>query len=162
MIFSIVLGLIGLVILGYFYPKTRNNIKEMTAMETKTIAELREMLGTDGNNKLREFVELKGKATAENLLVAPYSKREVVYFECEVEREYRNTQTGEVETDHRTTDKCEIDINMNDSSSDESIVIDVTKKCKLDIPVTYNKYERQGMASDILDSIISISGFNNR
>lgn len=160
MIILIGLGLIGLVILGYFYPKTKNNIKEMTNMETKTISELKEIFGTDPDNKQREFVEIKGKANAENLLVAPYSKREVVYFECEVEREYRDYESGETKTEHMSTDKCENDIIINDSSSEEFVVVDITKKCKLDIPVTYNKYERQGMASDVLDSIISISGLN--
>ena len=86
----------GLVTIFYFRAKNERNINEMKYMQTKSIAELKEMFSQMDSNGLgsnyREFVELKGTVVSDNLIDTPFSNRKVAYCQSEL---LQVTQTTE-------------------------------------------------------------------
>lgn len=139
---SIVFLILGVVLLAYFYPKTRKRVKEITSTQTKEISELKEeLMQSEGN---RQYTELKGKTLAENLLTAPYSKREVVYYEYEVQRVSDKVDNdGSTSRDETTVanEKSEQNIALTDESTDSSVIVDITEKCTIDIPTTFSEFQ---------------------
>lgn len=147
----------GLVAIFYFRPKTQNGVTEVKFMQTKSIAELKDMFsqmdGSGYGNGYREFVELKGKVVSNNLVETPFSNRQVVYCQSKL---LQVTETREEYIDsngnHRTrvdkkeneisNEKSSQDISLEDGSSNESVVLDINGAgCKLDIPKTLDRFE---------------------
>lgn len=148
-IISIVFILVGVMLIGYFYPKTKKRIGEITNTETTKISELKEMLSVETT----KYVELKGKASNKNSIEAPYSKKQVAYYEYYVYRKYKvrnDDGTTREEEDLVSSQKSEQDINFIDDSCEESVLLNVLKGCKIDIPVTYNKFESSRGSTEIL------------
>lgn len=142
-IISVLLLVMGGSLIGFFYPKTKRNIKEMELTQTTKISELKELL-QDGDNK---YVELKGRVSSERLIEAPYSKKQVAYYEYEIERVYeeRDNNGGSSRKEERIEFKrSEQEVGILDDSSEESVLLEIYRKCKLDIPTTYNKFEPKG------------------
>lgn len=147
----------GLVTIFYFRTKNERNINEMKYMQTKSIAELKEMfskMDSDGlGSNYREFVELKGTVVSDNLIDTPFSNRKVAYCQSKL---IQVTQTTEQYKDsngnYRTqTTKHEVPISDEKSSQDVSIIDNSTKEpvyveinatgCNLDIPKTFDRFE---------------------
>lgn len=147
----------GLVLIFYIRPKTNNNVTEIKYMQTKTIAELKEMFNQMDMSGLgdnyREFVELKGKVTANSLVDTPFSNREVAYCKSRLaqvteSREQYRDSNGYMKTritKHENTiseEKSSQEISMIDSSSNEPIVLEINSTgCNLDIPKTFDRFE---------------------
>lgn len=148
-IISIVFILVGVMLIGYFYPKTKKRIGEITNTETTKISELKEMLSVETT----KYVELKGKASNKNSIEAPYSKKQVAYYEYYVYRKYsvRNDDgTTRKERDLISSEKSEQDVSFMDNSCEEAVLLEMSKGCEIDIPVTYNKFESSGGSMEIL------------
>lgn len=150
----------GLIAIFYLRPKTQNNVMEIKFLQTKTIAELKDMfsqMDTNGlGNEYREFVELKGTVVSDNLVETPFSNKKVSYYESNL---YQVTQTKDQYRDSNgnlrtritkhenniSNEKSSQDISMLDSSSSDSVVIDINGAgCKLDIPKTFDRFEAKG------------------
>lgn len=147
----------GLAAIFYFRPKTKSNITEIKFMKTKTISELKDMFSQMDSNGLgndyREFVELKGTVVSDTLADTPFSNRKVAYCTSkvmqvtEIREQYRDNN-GNMRTrvtKHENTisnEKSSQDISMKDSSTDESVVLEINGTgCKLDIPKTFDRFE---------------------
>ena len=146
-ILSILFILIGGVLIKYFYSNTKEKIKEVEATETTKISELKEML-SDG---MRKYVELKGKITDENMVEAPYSKKQVAYYEYIVKRFYEKRKSnGNFEKEDETIlhEKSEQDVCFVDDSCNDSLLLDVSKDCNVRMPITYKKFESDGSVFD--------------
>ena len=155
-ILPLILIIAGLVAIFYLYPKTKNSVTEIKYMQTKTIAELKDMFNQmEANglgNEYREFVELKGNILSDNLVETPFSNRRVAYCESklsqvtESKEQYRdsngNIQTRITKQENTiSNEKSSQEINMTDSSN-ESIVLEVNGTgCNLDIPKTFDRFE---------------------
>lgn len=150
----------GLVAIFYIRPKTKDNVTEIKYMQTKTISELNDMFKQMDENGLgdnyREFVELKGTISADNLVETPFSNRKVAYCESivsqvtESKEQYRDSN-GNMRTrvnKHENTisnEKSSQDISIVDNSSNESVVLEINASgCKLDIPKTFDRFEQKG------------------
>lgn len=147
----------GLAAIFYFRPKTKNNVTEIKFMKTKTISELKDMFSQMDSNGLgndyREFVELKGTVVSDNLANTPFSNRKVAYCASKVmqvteEREQYRDNEGNLKTrvnkreNTISNEKSSQDISMKDSSTDESVVLEINGTgCKLDIPKTFDRFE---------------------
>lgn len=146
----------GLAAIFYIRPKTKNGVTEMKYLQTKTIAELKEMFSQmEANglgNEYREFVELKGSVVSDNLVETPFSNRKVAYCESklaqvtEAKEEYRDSN-GQYRTKiakHENTisdEKSSQEIAMIDNSSEEVVLEINATGCKLDIPKTFDRFE---------------------
>ena len=147
----------GLAAILYFRPKTQNNVTEIKYMKTKSISELKDMfkqMESNGlGNEYREFVELKGKITSDNLVETPFSNRQVAYCNSEliqvteVKEEYRDshgnyqTRTNKQETTISSEQSSEY-IDITDNNFNESVSLDINGTgCKLDIPKTFDRFE---------------------
>lgn len=147
----------GLGAIFYIRPKTQNNVTEIKFMKTKSISELRDMFSQmDANglgNDYREFVELKGMVTSDNLVETPFSNKKVAYCEStlaqvtETREQYRDSE-GNLKnrvTKHENTisdEKSSQEISMLDSSTNDPVIIEVNGTgCTLDIPKTFDRFE---------------------
>lgn len=157
-IVPIVLIIIGLVLIFYIRPKTKNNVLEIKYMQTKSISELLEMFNQMKNSGLsdyREYVELKGNVTDDTLTETPFSNQQVAYCESklsevtEVRKRYTDSQGREqvrIEKNENliSNEKTSQDVYMKDSSSDEKVVLEINSNgCKLDIPKTFDRFENK-------------------
>jgi len=156
-ILPIALIALGLVSIFYIRPKTKNNITEMKFMQTKTVAELRDMfsqMDAGGlGNQYREYVELKGGIVSDRLVTTPFSEREVAYCESslsqvtEIRETYRDSDgnvRNRVRRDENiiSDEKSAQTIAINDGSSKEDVVLEIQAAgCKLDIPETFDRFE---------------------
>ena len=90
----------GLCAIFYLRPKTQNNVTEIKFMKTKSISELRDMFSQmDANglgNDYREFVELKGMVTSDDLVETPFSNKKVAYCESTLAQVTDNIVTVKV------------------------------------------------------------------
>ena len=104
-------------------------------------------------NEYREFVELKGTISSDNLLETPFSNRKVAYCESkltqviETKEQYRDSN-GNMQTRIKkqentiSNEKSSQEISMTDSSSNEKVVLEINGVgCKLDIPKTFDRFE---------------------
>lgn len=147
----------GLVAIFYIKPKTQNNIMEIKYMQTKSIAELKEMFNQmDANglgNDYREFVELKGTVLSDNLVETPFSNRKVAYCASKLlqvtqtKEQYRdsngNYQTRITKHENAISEeKSSQEISMLDNSTNEPVILEINGTgCKLDVPKTFDRFE---------------------
>lgn len=147
----------GLVAIFYIRPKKQNDVTEIKYMQTKSIAELKDMFGQMEANGLggdyREFVELKGTAVSDNLVNTPFSNRQVAYCDSsltqvtETREQYRDSngymQTRVKKQEHVISEeKSSQEIRLKDGSSQETVILEVNGTgCKLDIPKTLDRFE---------------------
>ena len=175
-IFSIGLIVLGLFLIFYMVPKTKNHITEIKYMQTKKISELKDMFeqmdSIGSGDNYREFVELKGKISEDNLVDTPFSNRKVAYCESSVSQV---TETKETYTDnkkkkktrvnkHETTissDKSSQNIKFTDGSVDEKIIIEINSSgCDLDIPKTFDRFEpKNNLSGYRFFNSFSINGY---
>lgn len=154
----------GLGAIFYLRPKMQNNVTEIKYMQTKTISELNDMFNQmDANglgNDYREFVELKGTVTADNLVETPFSNRKVAYCESkltqvtETREQYRDSN-GNIQTrikKHENTisnEKSSQEISMVDTTSNNPVILEINATgCKLDIPKTFDRFEPKSNVSN--------------
>lgn len=158
-VFAIVLIIVGVVLIAYVRTKTKNNVLEIKYLQTKSIAELKDMFNQMENSGLadyREFVELKGNVTDDTLTDAPFSNQKVAYCESkvkevtEVKERYTDSQ-GREQTRIRkienviSNEKSSQDIFIKDASSEEKVALEINSTgCKLDIPKTFDRFENKG------------------
>lgn len=149
----------GLGAIFYMRPRTKNSVTEIKYMQTKTIAELKDMfkqMDLNGlGNDYREFVELKGTVVSDKLVETPFSNRNVVYCESEViqvtevKERYRdnngNYQTRIVKHENTiSNEKSSQDILLIDKSSNEPVVLEINGTgCELDIPKTFDRFDQR-------------------
>lgn len=147
----------GLASIFYIRTKAQSTSMEMKFMQTKSIADLKEMFKQmDSNglgNEYREYVELKGNIVSSELVETPFSNRKVAYCESslaqvtEQKEQYRDSN-GNMQTrvnkreNNISNEKSSQEINMKDSSSNESVVLEINGTgCNLDIPKTFDRFE---------------------
>ena len=154
----------GLALIFYVRKKAQSTVTEMKYMQTKSIAELKEMFNQMESNGLgneyREYVELKGNIVSNELVETPFSNRKVAYCESslsqviEVREQYRdsngNMQTRINKRENTISDeKTSQEINMKDSSSNDSVVLEINGTgCNLDIPKTFDRFEPKNNLSN--------------
>ena len=84
-VLAILLIAVGPVCIFYLRPKMRNRVTEMKFMQTKTIADLRQIFSQMSGNGLegsyQEYTELKGVAVSDPPAEAPFSNQKVAYCE---------------------------------------------------------------------------------
>ena len=147
----------GVASIVFIRKKALSTATEMKYMQTKSIAELKEMFNQmDSNglgNEYREYVELKGNIVSNELVEAPFSNRKVAYCESTLsqvteERERYRDSNGNMETRVNkresiiSNEKTNQEINMKDNSSDESVVLEINGTgCNFDIPKTFDRFE---------------------
>ena len=153
----LILIAVGIFAIFYLRPKTQNSVTEMKYMQTKTIAELKEMfnqMDASGlGNDYREFVELKGSIASNSLVETPFSNRKVAYCESklmqvsEIREQYRDSN-GATRTRVRkventiSNEKTSQEISMIDSSTNESVEIEINGVgCKADIQNSFDRFE---------------------
>lgn len=154
----------GLASIFYLRPKMQDSVTEIKYMQTKTIAELKDMfsqMDASGlGNDYREFVELKGTVVSDNLVETPFSNKKVAYCESklsqvtETREQYRDSN-GNMQTRIRknenmiSNEKSSQDISIIDNSSSESVVLEINATgCKLDIPKTFDRFEPKSNLSN--------------
>ena len=147
----------GLASIFYIRTKAQSTSMEMKFMQTKSIADLKEMFNQmDSNglgNEYREYVELKGNIVSNELVETPFSNRKVAYCESSLaqvteQREQYRDSNGNMQTrvnkraNNISNEKSSQEINMKDSSSNESVVLEINGTgCNLDIPKTFDRFE---------------------
>lgn len=144
-IIPIIVIAIGLVLIFFVRKKYQNKIMNMELTKTRTIGELaKEFSGMEDG--YRQIVELKEYASSNNLLQAPFSKQNVIYYETIV-REITEKQIDKVDSNgNHSTDtetKKEVifeDISsskilLKDSQTEDTVSISIEKE--MDIPGTY-------------------------
>ena len=147
----------GFASIFYIRTKAQSTSMEMKFMQTKSIADLKEMFNQmDSNglgNEYREYVELKGNIVSNELVETPFSNRKVAYCESSLaqvteQREQYRDSNGNMQTrvnkreNNISNEKSSQEINMKDSSSNESVVLEISGTgCNLDIPKTFDRFE---------------------
>lgn len=163
-IIAIILIVGGLATIFYIRPKIQAHVTEIKYLQTKNISELRDMFtqmdSTGVGDQYREFVELKGKIVANNLIETPFSNRKVAYCKSKLaqvteEREQYRDSEGNLKTrinKHENTiseEKSSQDIYMKDDSSEENVVLEINGVgCDLDIPKTFDRFEPKNNLSN--------------
>lgn len=159
-IIPIILIVGGLVAIFYIRPKTQNHVTEIKYLQTKKIAELKDMFSQMESNGLgndyREFVELKGKIVSDNLIETPFSNRQVAYCKSrlaqvtETKEQYRDSN-GNMRTrvnKHENTiseEKSSQEVKLLDDNNGDSVVLEINGiGCNLDIPKTFDRFEPKG------------------
>lgn len=109
-IIAIILIVGGLATIFYIRPKIQAHVTEIKYLQTKNISELRDMFtqmdSTGVGDQYREFVELKGKIVANNLIETPFSNRKVAYCKSKLaqvteEREQYRDSEGNLKTKNK-------------------------------------------------------------
>lgn len=148
---------VGLILIFYIRPKTKNSITEIKFLQTKTISDLKKMFEQMKENGLdndyRELVELKGNIVSDNLIETPYSNRKVAYCESkilqvtEIKEQYKDSN-GNYRTRVRkqentiSNETSSHEISLVDHSTKEPVVIEINGVgCNLDIPKTFDRFE---------------------
>lgn len=147
----------GLLCIFYIRPKIQNKVMEMKYMQTKSVAELRQMFDNMDSmvlgDEYREYVEIKGNVCSQASVMTPYSERKVSYCESgltqvtEVKEQYRDnegclkTRVTKRET-LISNEKTSQVIRMKDSTDAGEIVLEIQASgCELDIPKTFDRFE---------------------
>ena len=147
----------GVFCIFYIRPKMQNKVMEMKYMQTKSVAELRQMFADMDSMALgddyREYVEIKGNVCSQAPVMTPYSEREVAYCESgltqvtEVKEQYRDnegclkTRVVKRETPI-SNEKTSQTIRMKDTTDAGEIVLEIQASgCELDIPKTFDRFE---------------------
>ena len=147
----------GFASIFYIRTKAQSIATEMKFMQTKSIADLKEMFSQMESNGLgneyREYVELKGNIVSDELVDAPFSNRKVAYCESSLaqvteEKEQYRDSNGNMKTrvskreNIISNEKTSQEINMKDNSSDERVILEINGTgCNLDIPRTFDRFE---------------------
>ncbi len=151
-IIAIILIVGGLATIFYIRPKIQAHVTEIKYLQTKNISELRDMFtqmdSTGVGDQYREFVELKGKIVANNLIETPFSNRKVAYCKSKLAQVNLKTRINK----HENTiseEKSSQDIYMKDDSSEENVVLEINGVgCDLDIPKTFDRFEPKNNLSN--------------
>lgn len=156
-VIAIILIAGGLAAIFYLRPKILNKVMEIKFMQTKTIAQLRDMFAQMDEMGLgaeyREFVELKGTVAVDAPVETPFSERQVAYCESkfqqvtEIREQYRDKE-GNFRTQVRkqestlSDEKSSQEIKLVDSSGSGEVILEVGGVgCELDIPKTFDRFE---------------------
>lgn len=145
------------VLVGILIPmRTKNKNLEIRFMQTTPIAELKEILSGNaaaGLDGYRHFVELKGIAGAESTQKAPFSEKDVAYFNADLYQVYEETEAAKDDKgiirqhlvrheSHLTNQKSTGFITIKDAQSGEKVYIDAAQSdLQLDTIKTLDKFE---------------------
>ena len=136
--------------------RLKNKNLEIRFMQTTPIAELKSILSDNaaaGLEGYRHFVELKGFAGSESAQKAPFSAKEVAYFNADSFQVYEETETTRdsdgVSRQHLvrhesliTSQKSSGLITIKDAQSDEKVYINAAQSgLQLDTLRTLDKFE---------------------
>jgi hypothetical protein len=136
--------------------KLKNKNLEIKFMQTTPIAELKGILSDNaaaGLSGYRHFVELKGSAGAESEQKAPFSAKNVAYFNADLFQVYEETETTRddkgVAHQHLvrhesllTNQKSSGIITIQDAQSGEKVYFDIAQSgLQLDTLKTLDKFE---------------------
>ncbi len=147
---------VGGIFLSFFLPlKYKNKNIEIKYERTTSIGELKEILSGNaaaGLEGYRHFVELKGTAGSEIPVKAPFSKKEVAYFNASLYQVYQERETYKDSTGtHQrlkknesllSTQKSSSPILLSDSQSGEKAYIDISHSgIQLDTIRTLDRFE---------------------
>ncbi len=156
-VLAILLIAVGPVCIFYLRPKMRSRVTEMKFMQTKTIADLRQIFSQMGESGLqegyREYAELKGTAVSDPPAETPFSNQKVAYCESTLsqvteERERYQDNDGHwqervVRRENSISDeKSSQYLLFQDSSGAERVTLEIDASgCTLDIPKTFDRFE---------------------
>jgi hypothetical protein len=145
------------IFVGLFIPRRiKNKNLEIRFMQTTPVSELKSILSDNaaaGLDGYRHFVELKGSAGAEPLQKAPYSEKNVAYFNADIYQVYEETETTKDDNgavhhnlvkheEHLTNQKSSGMITIQDNQSGEKVYFDITQSgLQLDTLKTLDKFE---------------------
>jgi hypothetical protein len=145
------------IFLGLFVPqRIKNKNLEIRFMNTTPIAELKGILSDNaaaGLDGYRHFVELKGAAGTELAQKAPFSAKNVAYFNADLYQVYEETEATKDEKgvlqnklvkheEHLTNQKSSGNITIQDGQSSEKVYFDVTQSgLQFDSTKTLDKFE---------------------
>jgi hypothetical protein len=145
------------IFVGLFIPRRiKNKNLEIRFMKTTPVSELKSILSDNaaaGLDGYRHFVELKGSAGAEPLQKAPYSAKNVAYFDADIYQVYEETETTKDDKgvlhnnlvkheEHLTNQKSSGMITIQDAQSGEKVYFDIAQSSlQLDTSKTLDKFE---------------------
>jgi hypothetical protein len=145
------------IFVGVFIPRRiKNKNLEIRFMQTTPIAELKGILSDNaaaGLDGYRHFVELKGSAGAETLQKAPYSAKNVAYFNADLYQVYEETETTKDDKgvihhnlvkreEHLTNQKSSDMVTIQDTQPGEKVYFDIAQSgLQLDTSKTLDKFE---------------------
>jgi hypothetical protein len=145
------------IFVGLFIPRRlKSKNLEIKFMRTTPIAELKGILSDNaaaGLDGYRHFVELKGIAGAEPVQKAPFSAKDVAYFNADLYQVYEETETTKDDKgvvsqhlvrheSHMTNQKSSGMITIQDAQSGEKVYFDITQAgLQLDTSRTLDKFE---------------------
>jgi len=169
---GIIIGAIMLVLgalLAILVPiKIKNKNIEIRFMKTTPIDELKAILESNASAGLegyRHYVELKGQASTQKTIKAPFSGREVAYYSADLYQVYEQKETVTDKTGTKqtvknnesliTNDKSSEPVVIKESSSGNEVLVDINQSgIQLDSLQSFNKFEP-------LANIKNYSYFNN-
>ncbi|MBM3700732.1 MAG: hypothetical protein FJW68_07495 [Actinobacteria bacterium] len=148
--------------------KIKNKNIEIRFMQTTPVEELKAILAGNaaaGLEGYRHYVELTGLAEAEKPLKAPFSEKEVAYYNADLYQVYEEKQTtadksGSTQTvkkseAHMASDKSTQAIVIKDKNSPIKVFVDINQSgLQLDTLKTFDRFEP-------LNNIQSYGYFNN-
>ncbi|MCD4669198.1 MAG: E3 ubiquitin ligase family protein [Actinomycetia bacterium] len=167
--------IIGGAALSFFVPrKIKDRNIEIKFMQTIPIKELKAILkdnaaaGLDG---YRHYVELKGSADSDNPEKAPFSEKEVAYYNADLYRvhEEKHTYKDDKGTHQQiikketlvSNQKSSGSVVLKDSQSGEKVYIDVSQSgLKLDALKTLDRFESENSVKKY--NFLSNLQYNNR
>jgi hypothetical protein len=145
------------VFIGLFIPqRIKNKNLEIKFMRTTQIAELKGILSDNaaaGLDGYRHFVELKGSAGSEPVQKAPFSAKDVAYFNADLYQVYEEIETTKddkgvasqhlvKQESHLTNQKSSGMVTIQDAQSGEKVYFDIAQSgLQLDTLKTLDKFE---------------------
>ena len=145
------------IFVGLFIPrKIKSKNLEIKFMRTTPIAELKGILSDNaaaGLDGYRHFVELKGSAGSESGEKAPFSAKNVAYFNSDLYQVYEETETTKDDKgvasqhlvkkeSHLTNQKSSGIVTIQDAQSGEKVYFDISQSgLQLDTSKTLDKFE---------------------
>ncbi len=135
--------------------KVKNKNIEIRFMQTTPVKELKAILAGNaaaGLEGYRHYVELIGQAESQRPLKAPFSEKDVAYYNADLYQVYEENETTSDKTGTRqtvrnreslmTSEKSTESIVLKDEQSVEKVYIDITQPgLQLDALQTYDKFE---------------------
>lgn len=149
--FGIALIIGGVLLSTIVTKKMKNKNVEIQFMKTTTVGELKKTLqenAAQGLTGYREYAEIKGLATSETLHKAPYSEKEVAYYDASIYQVFEEIETYEdKDGTHERTVKRE-NLMSSEKSPGPIVLFDETTSDN-----AYLEIRSQGMQLDTLATL---------